>query len=468
MKIIAVTGTTLTVEDMIRSDQAIGQVTFTPVTRTINRPLIENLVVRPTASHTWPVVWCLACEGALFRTIDTYGTAGAAVRFELSYDSVAENIRLYDAVASGSGQGFGVQCHRSRVTTIRGVYSSGMKIAVDLECYNTMIRDVHCYHEVSTGPSCVSMSHNGFGGNNLLDGLMCESNDIAVGISGQGITGSGNEDSFTHRDVTIRNVRHVLPDSPTNVLGRSISLQVDYARVLVDNVSIHYVDTSQTPTTSAVGVRLLGNTKGMATVRNVSANEIGAAVWIDRRSASFAENHPVVVENIEVTGEALHAVRFRGVVNPIVRQYRVGTLVAGGDVIQYDTQATVSTLAQNQTQFFTYDNGGLFQGETHTLAPDDATTYLARGSSDFVGSVMYFLITFGISDTTSGIFLVDGANLPVALVKADDVVVSLTDCAETNATNPDKIFLCAITSGRLTVKNTFGSPRAVTLFSMGR
>lgn len=308
VKIRSVVGNLITVYDIIRSDQNTGNVRFVKV-HTIKNPRVKNVKSQPTDEHTQPSIYYFACENAISKNIETENTTGHAIRHELVYGFYTDNPRIIEPHNTGSGSGYGVTAHNSRVGRIPSIYGRGTRHLVDFSSsYNCKVGKVD---EEDGKSAVVVLAHNGYGGNNSVEDVTCVTNSYAVNWSAQGVL---DRDLQVMRDVRIGKVNHTVPTLKSNESFVSVNIQADYANLLIGAVRVMFVDKSAIPTTNSQAVRLSGNVLGLAKIENIMCNDVGAAVWADVRNSKGRTSQELIVDNVSVDN-TVDAVVLRGIYN---------------------------------------------------------------------------------------------------------------------------------------------------------
>lgn len=315
VKIKRINGNHVEVYDMIRSDQDIGNVKFTKV-NTLKNPSVENVKIVNSNTNNFSSLYFFGCENVLTRNIEVHNSVGHALRHEYVYNWRSDTIRILSPRLVGSGQGYGLTSYKSRNGYLTNIYGYGTRHLVDfITSYNLVLDGAI---EEDSKSSVISLSHNGYGGNIKVSNITCVADNYAVGWSRQGVD---DLDKTTIRDVEIKNVNHTIPTTPVNTYFVSVYLQLNCERVFIENINVHVVNDSATPS-SSIGVRINGNIIDVVSVKNITVNSIGSAVYVTPISYRSYMNSSLIIDGVFV-GRTENAVRIRGIMKSSVDNVRV-------------------------------------------------------------------------------------------------------------------------------------------------
>ncbi|MEX0597933.1 MAG: hypothetical protein WD512_15700, partial [Candidatus Paceibacterota bacterium] len=189
---------TVTVYDMIRSNQVVGSVKFVKI-NTVKNPQVHNLSVSVSDTNSQPSVFYKYCENTVSKNIGVKNHVGHAVRHQFCYGAYTENIRPTHPRLNGSGQGYGITYNKCRNGFSLYTYGVKNRHTVDMgTSYSCHIENIT--EEEGIGVP-VMLSHNGFGGNNSVNYLNCSTDNYAVNWNSQEIADE-DIDKFVARDIS--------------------------------------------------------------------------------------------------------------------------------------------------------------------------------------------------------------------------------------------------------------------------
>ena len=294
IKSIDVFTKTITVYDMIRSNQNTGVVRFYKIT-SLKTPKVINVKINIPNTHLQPSVYFRRCENTVAENIEINNYTGHGVRNELCYGFRVENVRVLHPQFVGSGEGYGVTGLYSRRGTIKNIIGQATRHLIDFSACYDCIADNMIENDAKSG--VLSLTHNGYGGKITVTNLTATSDFSIIASSSQGIADLSKQ---SLKDVYINNVNLIVPSLKTDEFMSVINIQYDYENLIIENVKVTYINTSATPTTQSSIIRLSGNIRGLSIIRNLIANDIGALVRLEGRSIANSSYDNLIVENLSV------------------------------------------------------------------------------------------------------------------------------------------------------------------------
>lgn len=284
LKIKSIAGTTVLVDDMIRSTLGIGSITLSKVVK-IGGFFIKNGYIKDCAKG----ILLNGCEDVTIENIRTERLSLGTIRSIRCNDIRVFNCSTVDATASGAGEGYGVSFEFCRNLVVRDIYARNMRHGIDFStCYTAIIDNINVEGNLS---SCVVLAHNTFGGNFNVSRIKCNSFRLAVQWAAQGVTDFG---AFIARDIIIRDVEHFMNLGTTTGELASVGINTSYSNLIIENIKFINQNTSfYTPQDTHAVVVLQGNPIDKCYINNITSNLVGMGVMV-----KYAANSPVITNSL--------------------------------------------------------------------------------------------------------------------------------------------------------------------------
>lgn len=343
VKVAAVSGNTVTVQDMVRSVQDTGTKNVYKITPVV-RASVVNAKLDMGATSTAPGVYFRYCSEPSTHNVEVTNNIGHAIRFEATYGARAYDSYPVSPRGIGSGEGYGVTVLDSRLARVRGVYGRATRHPLDISSsYDVQAYDIN--DTEGSSAASVPLAHNTFGGMVSVEKVRIKSDNYAVVWSAQGVATAAN---YIARDVTIKDIEHVAPTKKTDEALISAYIQTGFANLVIDGVTARYIDTSSTPSLASAVVRLNGMCNGPSTISNIRANEVGALVGHKVATTSAPKTNDYLTIRGAHAARVYRALWLSGGLNYIV-----------DDMVTPTVEATAAVLAEKSG---TYNPGTIVFG----------------------------------------------------------------------------------------------------------
>lgn len=273
-------GQNVYVEDMLRSDQIGSNIRFYPVDL-IDSPKVLNCIIEGHSGYSRPCLWFYGCKNTVVKNVQVNSSVGHAIRHEFVHNWRAENIEVREPASTKSGAGYGLTALRSRDGLGANIRGHGCRHIVDFSSsYNCHVQNVvESYTERS---GCVVLAHNGFGGNNSVDGLRCTVDGYAVYVSAQGISPSQRAKRLL-RDCRVENIHHIVPNKSPSLYNATCHFGINIDGLIVRNLNLQYSASRSILPKRNYLVRIDGDAQAVS-IRDLFSTPVRSAVWVTPRT----------------------------------------------------------------------------------------------------------------------------------------------------------------------------------------
>jgi len=306
VKIKAISGNIITVENFLASYKGAGPIKFYHSAAQLKNPAFSNVNLKPTSAHNFIVSLIANSENPNVSNVETTGTTGNAVAIRYCYGLNANNIRPLKAAAVASGQGYGLSLLSVSNVSVDRVNGTGMRHVYDQD--SVYFFNIHDVSDDDDKSAIVGLAHNGFAGHGTISGVRGVTSQYPVVLSEQGYGGEVPALKQNHpfreihvSDISVRIRDDVDPSANTGVYG--VYFQNSVVGCSVDGVDVEVLNTNpMTATSGSCLVRVNGIVNKGLTLNNLKANKIGRvfAGTGGTRSGFAYDSSKTVLRNISV------------------------------------------------------------------------------------------------------------------------------------------------------------------------
>lgn len=297
-----VSGTSIRVEDMVRSEQSVGTRNVYKIVPIVN-PEIRNgkaVILNPwdegnTGGNFSAPFRIDYASGAVMADTEARNAYGQAANMRYVYEYLMDRCKVFDSHNRELG-GYGIQVYVGRKGLIRHSVAKNARNGVDL----SSVYDTEVYEpDVDDCLYGVAVAHNLTGGKITvvrpnIRNLPANSGSRGITTSAQGVSNTIAM-NYLLRDITILDADIHSLASVNGDTANLIFLETSVANLKISGVTARFPGTSTIPNSSTAIVRIQGQPFGICVVENIKTPPsydnvdvygVGYCVYADQTAAS--------------------------------------------------------------------------------------------------------------------------------------------------------------------------------------